>query len=216
MGSKKKKPRKETRPANAPDIPTAERLRYATEVLQSIRHAREDYVGQRDRLRRLSAVRNFMSNGASFTWTLQNVRHREPDFEQWWASWRQELENDEAARFFYTARASAIHEGQVDLKSSTYVYNLSQTVLHRAVSALVPNGPYRVVLGDSAEGSTNYVVGSDGNKVYFDPPGTISWESVGNIPDQLAQVPLPILMDRYIALLERILVSANIHFSHVL
>jgi hypothetical protein len=72
-----------------------------------------------------------------------------------------------------------------------------------------------VILGDSAEGGTCYAIGSDGKKVYFDLPGTMTWESLQGMPDHLAQMPLPVLMNRYIALLERILVSANVHFSRV-
>ena len=188
MGSKKKKPRKEGRPADAPDISTAGRLRYAGEVLQSVRHAREDYVGQRDRLRRISAVRNFLSNGVSFTWTIQNIKHREPGFEQWWAPWQQELINDDAARFFYATRVPTIHEGQLDLGSSLLIQSLNSNELDAAVRTLVPPGPYRVILGDSAEGGTCYVIGIDNKKAYFDLPGTVTWESVLGAPSNLAGI----------------------------
>ena len=192
-------------------LPASAREREAP-LLHRIRHAREDYVGQRDRLRRLSAVRSFLSNSVSLTWTVQNLRHREPSFEEWWAPWQQELKNDEVAQFFYMSRVPAIHEGQLDLGSHAQIH-LNTSELHRGVRALVPPGPYRVILGDSQEGGTCYAVGSDGKKVYFDYPGTVTWESIRGMPDHLTQIPLPVLMDRYIAMLERIIVNATIQFN---
>ena len=205
MASKKpRKPDRATQPSNAPDIPTARRLQYAQNVLASVRYARTDYVGQRNPTRRIAAVRSFISEGVSFTWTLQNMRHREADFEEWYQPWATALKDDPVANFFYTVRVPAIHEGQLDLGPTMHISRLDLGELNKMLGPLLPPGRFNLIIGDASEGGTSYAVGSDGKRLYFDVPGMTTWEWIHGVPDDLKNTPLPVLMDRYIALLERI------------
>lgn len=214
MASKKPpNPRKEGRPKGLPDIPTATRLRYAQEAMASARHAADDYGGQRDRLRRLSAVRAFVSAGWTVTQALQNLRHQEPDFDAWYQPWQDELTRDPVARFFYNFRTGLLHEGQLDTTSHFRIATLNSGEVQRYAASLVPPGPFEVIMGDASEGGTTYVTGSDGKRVYFDFPGTTAWESLQGAPDDLANTPLPVLMNSYLALLQRVVVSALLHFG---
>lgn len=215
MASKKpKKPNRAGRPADAPDIPTAKRLEYARNILASVKRARTDYVGQRDSGRRLSAVRAFITEGVSLTWTLQKLRHREADFDEWYEPWASALRDDPVARFFYLSRAPVIHEGQIDLTTSMTMEKVSTDTLYRALTPLLPAGGFSIVIGDASEGGTSYATGSDGKRLYFDMPGISSWEWIQGTPDELRSLPLPVMMDQYVSLLERVMISATLRFGH--
>jgi len=119
MASKKPpKPQRERRPDKGPRRPTPLGLRDVMWRLESVRHARDDYVAAAARWdwpRQMSSMGNFANNGVSVTWALRKALPPGADKDTWLGEWADKLGADPVARYFYWFRTAAIHEGRIEV-----------------------------------------------------------------------------------------------------
>jgi hypothetical protein len=61
----------------------------------------------------MAGVRNVVVFGRAVTNVLQNLRSTNPEFDDWYASRRQEMESDDLMKFIYKLRSKILKEGNL-------------------------------------------------------------------------------------------------------
>jgi hypothetical protein len=173
----------------------------AREVLNAVRHAREDFVAatdSEDLPRVKTAVRNFLEQGRSVTWALQLLKGAIPDWTAWWTETRRELETDPICRWFYDLRNPIVKEG--------HPVNLWRGLSIPHISGNPPTPPrpegavgYAIKMDMSAEWHM-----SDGSTIPAGPALIASKKRfiVSSTPQNLMHRPLEDLMEHHIGVLE--------------
>lgn len=183
-----------------------QRLQNAVEILDAVRHAAEDFGQATTSARAKTAVRNFLEQARSITWSLEHLKDQ-AEGESAWNEWneesRAELRGDPIGQWFYELRNPIVKEGHpVQLNN---VFQL-QGALKFPPPETPPEGATRWIIDATG---TPYWVLADGTKIPSTPVPVKRWYELADIPVELGNRTLSELMQHYIAILER-LVAANI------
>lgn len=211
MGSKKNRNKGGGEGPRRPvgDATPAQWLQNATEVLESVRHAAEDFERATSLSRAKTAVRNFVEQARSVTWALQHLKGGLPEeWDAWWFETTEQLRSNPAAQWFYALRNPIVKEGRpVNIKGVSHM-----------------KGTYTFPPPDETrpEGATNWQldgqlrpwwVMADGSRVPGVPlEGVRRWNTIESVPDELRDQPLTDLMRQYIGILEGIVEAATAKF----
>ena len=127
----------------------------------------------------MPGFRNVAVFGRAVTNVLQNLRSTEPDFDDWYAPYVEEMKQDPLLRRFYELRTQILKVGTVSTRASTYI---SSFEFPRDMSRLGPPPPGATTffIGDSAGGSGWEVPRPDGTteKYYVELPIDIGSTSI--------------------------------------
>jgi hypothetical protein len=152
---------------------TAEILKRTEETLSTARHGLDDLIAGPPH-RKLSGLRNLVVFGRAITNVLQNLRGTEPDFDEWYAQYRDEMESDPLMRYFYALRTKILKEGLLETMTHAYIGQLSWP---EDMSRFGPPPPdaRAFFIGDSAGGSGWEIEVSDGSteKYYVELPAEV-------------------------------------------
>ena len=103
---------------------TAEILKRTEETLSTARHGLDDLITGSPQ-RKLSGLRNLVVFGRAITNVLQNLRGTEPNFDEWYGKYRDEMESDPLMRYFYALRTKILKEGLLETMTCVYIGRLS-------------------------------------------------------------------------------------------
>jgi hypothetical protein len=193
-------------------VPARQRIANALEVLESVRHAMEDFQNAPTESRAKTAIRNFLEQGRSVTWALAHLKSdfaSNDDWRTWWDSVCAELRSDPVAQWFYALRNPVVKEGQPV----------------RIVGVATLQGPF--TLPPPAEtrppGATGWLLDGrmvpwwvmpDGSRVPARPiEGGRRWNTVANVPEAFRSRPLADLMAQYVNVLDKIVAAAMDRFG---
>lgn len=204
--NKGKGPRPPTPPRNPAHPVTVERrLQNVTEAFESVRHALEDFNAATSLSRQKTAVRNLVEQARSVTWTAEQLKPELGDeWDRWWDEATAELRRDAVAQFFYRLRNPIIKEGTLDFAAHAELDTFSTS------SSDFPPGVTGIAFG-----TLGLVwVTEDGDEIPVDTPlGTQRrWTSIVGIPDEFENDPLPLLMQRYVEVLGRVVIATHAQF----
>jgi hypothetical protein len=90
MSPQRSNPKTRARPHIAEpgaEVPPSQWLRNAAEVLDSVRHAAEDFQNAPNLSRAKTAIRNFLEQGRSVTWALAHLKSAADSPEEWDEWW---------------------------------------------------------------------------------------------------------------------------------
>jgi hypothetical protein len=193
-------------------VPARQPIINALEVLESVRHAMEDFYNAPTEARAKTAIRNFLEQGRSVTWALEHLRSNfssKEEWQSWWDATCSELRGNPVANWFYGLRNPVVKEGQ--------------PVNIREVAQL--EGSYSFPPPDEMRppGATGWVLDSrlvpwwimpDGSKVLARPiPGVRRWNTIADVPEAFRSRPLTDLMAEYVVELERVVATAVDRFG---
>lgn len=81
-------------------------------------------VSEGDGKQQEAGLRNVAVFGRAVTSKLQNLRSVEPNFDDWYAPYREEMERDELMNFFYKFRTDVLKKSKQDVSKSFVVNEL--------------------------------------------------------------------------------------------
>jgi hypothetical protein len=148
----------------------AEIIREAEELLQTAKFGLED-MSRPERAR--SGMRNAVVFGRNTTWALQNLRGKEPDFDNWYGLKQKEMRADPLMNYFHNLRTQIEKQASTPTGSRGYIKKLSSDDMAQFYPA--PPNATGFFIGDSSGGSGWEVVKSDGSieKYYINLPSDI-------------------------------------------
>ncbi len=216
MARKQHKPKKGLHPhqkASAPphkSLPAEKRLQYAQEALDAVFHAIQDFNTAPTLSRRKTAIRNFVEQGRSVTWILENLKSEFADakaFDLWWAEARHELVGDPVARFFYELRNFIIKEGELEVGNVAHIRKYT-------VTPETPRPEGAVGFAIKMDGTPTWVMGDGTEQAAHTSLGqVVRWTTIEGLPDEFQSHPLPLLMQRYAEVLRRTVAFAYARFG---
>ncbi|MBU2865739.1 hypothetical protein [Pacificibacter marinus] len=192
-------------------------LKRAEEVLMTAELGLTD-LNAKDKQRRNVGLRNIIVFGRSVTFVLQNLRNKEPDFDNWYYEIQAGMKNDPVFKYFLQARNNLEKQGKVSISTSAQIHNFSSKDLSR----MGPRPPSAdgFFIGDQMGGSgwTSKLPDGTELKYYVDLP-----EDIGNVTQHFSDLENEIfkpirgksvdeLSDDYIKKLSKILDLAKQHF----
>jgi cyclopropane fatty-acyl-phospholipid synthase-like methyltransferase len=74
---------------------------------------------------RLCGLRNLVVFGRAVTFVLQNLRNTEPEFDEWYSEFAQEMKSDPLLTYFKELRNILEKEGDLKLSTRVHLYNRS-------------------------------------------------------------------------------------------
>lgn len=193
-------------------VPAQHRINNALEVLESVRHAMEDFASAPSVSRAKTAIRNFLEQGRSVTWALHHLKsnfHPQEEWQTWWDATLADLRSNPVADWFYKLRNPIVKEGQpVNIRAGA---RLSGKI------SLPPPEDTR------PPGATGWILDwemvpwwtmPDGSKVPARPlEGVQRWYTLADIPEAFRDRSLTNLMAEYVAMLERVVAAAANRFG---
>lgn len=195
-------------------VTARQRITNSLEVLESVRHALEDFQNAPTESRAKTAIRNFVEQGRSVTWALEHLKSdssfsSKNEGQSWWNTISSELRSDPVAKWFYELRNPIVKEGEpVNIRSTAQLA-----------------GRFTFPPPDEARppGATGWVLDAqlvpwwtmpDGSKVPGRPiQGVQRWNTLANVPEAFRGRPLTDLMAHYIAALEKVVAAAVDRFG---
>lgn len=179
--------------------------------LDSVRHAIEDFQSAPDASRARTAVRNFLNNGRSVTWTLEHLVNHFPtkqDFRIWWDGVMAGIRQEESAQFFYKLRNPVVKEGQpVNIHTRS---QFSGEFVYPRPNEPTPEGAHFILDGHLDA----WWQMPDGSRVPARPIGAVQrFMTLGGMPETLRDRPLVDLMYGYLTALEEVIRKAEAHFA---
>lgn len=159
--------------------------------------------------RQRSALRNFVEEGRAVTWALHHLKSDVgSDWATWWADITLELNEDPVAQFFYSLRNPVVKEGAaLDTQSNVKLENVKLTEEETPAPA---NAEYITIV----DGQLVWALAGGGYQLVDVPFGRVTtWETIKDIPDDLSEYPLPLLMQRYLCVLDRVVEAAYNRFG---
>jgi hypothetical protein len=193
-------------------VPARQWITNALEVLESVRHAVEDFHNAPTESRAKTAIRNFLEQGRSVTWALQHLKSSfasKEEGQKWWDATCSELRSNPVAKWFYDLRNPVVKEGQ--------------PVNIRGVARLEGRFSFPPPNETRPPGATGWVLDSqlvpwwtmpDGSKVPARPiEGVRRWNTLANVPAAFRDRPLTDLMAEYVAVLEKVAAAAMDRFG---
>lgn len=202
--------------ANASRISPAQLLQNAEEILDAVRHALEDLVTARNIGRAKTAIRNFLQQGRSLTWSLEHLKRamdNDAEWDEWWGDTTKALRADAAAQWFYRLRNPIVKEGHpVDIQHVIEIGSISVSVppTDEQIAAGAPRGAVGFAL--RMDGMQVWTM-PDGSEVVQPAPIVRRWSTLAGVPDELRDTPLIELMRRYLDILTAILRAAQERFG---
>lgn len=171
---------------------------------------------------RLSGLMNVAVWGVSVTCVLQNLRHIERDFEDWYGKYRTEMKDDPLMKYFWDLRSKILKEGKLSIGSFAHIKSLTSNNIGR-----IPPPPNNVkvksfFIGDSLGGNGYEIELADGSvqKYYVDIPSDIaeSWLQFPDTPKlhlgkKTENKPIEALSRLYLAYLQRMVKDAKAKFG---
>ncbi|HEY5271620.1 MAG TPA: hypothetical protein VIJ34_00140 [Acidimicrobiales bacterium] len=176
-------------------------------VLDSVIHAVEDFRSAPDKPRQYTALRNFLENARSVTWTLEHLKAsfaQRDEWQEWWDSVTSEVRTNAVARWFYQLRNPVIKEGA----------SPKLLVGHEFLGPFPPPGAqppegakaYRPDIGKG------WWLMEDGSFLPAPPAPYRTWMTIQDAPEEYRATPLEDLMAEYIAVLERLIATVSSRF----
>jgi hypothetical protein len=151
---------------------TNEILKRCDETLNTASFGLEDIKSSPKR--RLAGLRNLVVFGRAVTNVLQNLRSTEPDFDNWYSPFQEEMENDPLMNYFYRLRTEILKEGNLRMNNYAHIKSLQFPRDLQKLGTPPPNAK-GFFIGDQLGGSGWEVLEEDGSltKYYVDLPGEI-------------------------------------------
>lgn len=204
----------------APDRTTADILRAVRDTLATAEHGLEDLTGGPTE-RKLVGLRNLVVFGRAVTNVVQNLRSKEPKFDEWYGKYQQEMKSDPLMSYFYELRSEILKKGSLGVSHHTHIRHLElPRDLHRFGPA--PPNARGFFIGDSLGGSGWEVELPDGSieKYYVELPSDIGSTSL-HFPDapdshlgqQVSDSSIQSLSTMYIGYLRQLVESAEKEFA---
>ena len=142
-------------------------LNDAEEILRTARVGLSDFLQLGPR--KMPGLLNLVAFGRAVTNVLQNLRSTEPQFDDWYTSFRSEMQQDQLMKYFYNLRSRILKEGSVPQMQLRGNFSIGPGSLPPA-----PPGAIETIVGDFKEGGSSYFVVRlpDGQmeKYYFSVP----------------------------------------------
>jgi len=135
-----------------------------------------------DPQRAAAGIHNVLVWGRAVTNVLQQLRGRADGFEEWYTSWREEMEADRLLKFLYKARSQILKEGGVPTTVTVHIrrFRVPEDV------PPVPPGAKSFFMGDETGGS-GWIIDAGGvqEKVYTELPTSQvkTWLGFVDVPD---------------------------------
>lgn len=193
-------------------VPARQWITNALEVLDSVRHAMEDFENAPTESRAKTAIRNFLEQGRSVTWALQHLKSHfstKEEGQKWWDAISSELRSDPVAKWFYELRNPVVKEGQpVNIRG---VAHLEGKFSFPPPDETRPPG----ATGWALDGRMiPWWIMPDGSRVPARPiEGVRRWNTIANVPEAFRSRPLTDLMAEYVAALEKVAAAAMDRFG---
>lgn len=193
-------------------VPARQWITNALEVLQSVRHAMEDFQNAPTESRAKTAIRNFLEQGRSVTWALAHLKSNfssKEEWQDWWDETCSELRGNPVAKWFYELRNPVVKEGQpVNIVG---VASLEGTFTLPPPDETRPPG----ATGWALDGRmVPWWIMSDGSRIPARPiEGVRRWNTIANVPEAFRARPLSDLMAEYVAALEKVVTAAIARFG---
>jgi hypothetical protein len=193
-------------------VPARQPITNALEVLESVRHAMEDFYKAPTESRAKTAIRNFLEQGRSVTWALEHLKDNfssNEEWRSWWDAASSELRENPVANWFYRLRNPVVKEGHpVNIRG---VAHLEGSFSFPPPGEMRPPG----ATGWALDGQlVPWWTMPDGSKVPARPiPGVQRWNTIADVPVAFRDRPLTDLMAEYIAILERVVATAVDRFG---
>jgi hypothetical protein len=151
---------------------TNEILKRCDETLATARFGLEDIKSSPER--RLAGLRNLVVFGRAITNVLQNLRSTEPDFNEWYKPFQEEMENDPLMKYFYRLRSEILKQGNLGTGSYAHIRTFHFPQDLQKVGPPPPNAK-SFFIGDQLGGSGWEVLMDDGSvtKYYVNLSGEI-------------------------------------------
>lgn len=199
---------------------TAEILKRTEETLSTARHGLDDLITGSPQ-RKLSGLRNLVVFGRAITNVLQNLRGTEPNFDEWYGKYRDEMESDPLMRYFYALRTKILKEGLLETMTCVYIGRLS---LPEDMSRFGPPPPNAKAffIGDSVGGSGWEIELPDGSteKYYVEIPTEIGLVSLHfpqppkyHLGREIRETAIEALSTMYIDYLHELVLAAKEKFK---
>ena len=166
---------------------------------------------------RMAGLRNLVVFGRAVTNVLQNLRTIEPEFEEWYSSYVQEMLENPLMKYFYKLRSEILKQGTVRIGIAM---NFSGNPFELARRSPPPPGAKSFFIGDEIGGSGWEVELPDGTKTKYYvtiPSDLANFEldiklHFSGAPGDLQDVPIEELCASYIGYLENMLADARRRF----
>ncbi|MCF3593462.1 hypothetical protein LZG00_05565 [Rhodobacteraceae bacterium LMO-12] len=196
---------------------TEEVLRRAEEVLFAAEAGLSDLESTNARTRNLG-LRNLIVFGRSVTFVIQNLRGKEPEFDEWYAVKQSEMKEDPAFKFFLEARNKLEKQGKLGVSSSCQIRALTPETMKNVEKQ--PPWADGFVIGDRLGGTgwTKKLPNGDELTYYVDLPTEIGkveqrfMDFEGYLKDGLSEKTVDELSRHYVEKLAEILDSARSRF----
>jgi hypothetical protein len=104
--------------------------RSTTQILSDLQDTLDMALRSYNRLKtgsqeeRAVELKNFIINGRSVTFVLQNLKSNEKDFEEWYKKYQDEMSSDPLLSYFNTCRVNIIHKGSFRTGKIFHINNL--------------------------------------------------------------------------------------------
>lgn len=199
---------------------TAEILKTTEETLNTAQYGLDDLIMGPPQ-RKLSGLRNLVVFGRAVTNVLQNLRGTEPDFDEWYGKYREEMEPDPLMRYFYTLRTKILKEGLLETMARAYIGRLSLTEDMSRFGPPPPNAK-AFFIGDSAGGSGWEIELPDGSteKYYVELPAKVGSVSLHfpqppkyHLGREISETDIEALSRMYIDYLHELVLAAREKFK---
>jgi len=199
---------------------TAEILKRTEETLITAGHGLDDLISGSPQ-RKLSGLRNLVVFGRAITNVLQNLRGTEPNFDEWYGKYRDEMESDPLMRYFYDLRTKILKEGLLETMTCAYIRHLS---LPEDMSRFGPPplNAKAFFIGDSVGGSGWEIELPDGSteKYYVEIPTEIGLVSLHfpqppkyHLGREIRETAIEALSRMYIDYLHELVLAAKEKFK---
>lgn len=171
---------------------------------------------------KLSGLMNLTVFGVSVTCVLQNLRHIEPEFENWYEKYRVEMAFDPLMKYFWDLRSEILKEGKLSLGNSALI-NFNMPYDFARIPPPPPNAKVRsFFMGDRLGGSGYEIEQADGSidKYYVDIPSDIIKTSLHfpnppktHLGHDLSSCSVESLARLYLDYLQKMVKDANVRFD---
>jgi hypothetical protein len=170
---------------------------------------------------KLPGLRNVVVFGRAVTNVLQNLRSKEPYFDDWYEPYKKEMKSDSLMKYFYKLRSEILKRGVLELSSHTHLTNAKLPQVVERFGA-PPVNAKTFFIGDNLGGSGWEIVLSDGSteKYYVELPPDLGSSSLHfPIPPSthqgrpLTDTRIEVLSTTYLDYLDNLIRSAKERFD---
>lgn len=152
---------------------TEDILKASQETLDVAEIGYETFVRSSPKIK-LVGLRNLVVFGRAVTNVLQNLKSTEPEFEEWYKKYQDEMRADPLMKYFYDLRSEILKEGKLQVGVRAYIDHLSLPTDMRRFGLPPPNVK-SFFIGDNLGGTGWIVQLANGSteKYYVDLPTDI-------------------------------------------